>query len=69
MISAMNQPRPLLLENLARYKREADVARERYERQLAACIEAGRGTYEIAEAIGITPQAVSMRRRKMRGAC
>jgi hypothetical protein len=48
----MNQPLPLLLENLRRYRRESDLARERLRRQLEACIDAGYNSTKIAAQLG-----------------
>ena len=58
--------RPLLIDDLERYRREADEATERLRCQVKACMDAGHGTIEIARALGVTPQAVSMRRLKLK---
>lgn len=54
----MDQPFPILLENLGRYRREYERARARYRRQLEACIEANYDSPQIAEQLGCKPNNV-----------
>jgi hypothetical protein len=58
----MDTPLPVLLENLTRYRREADEAIGRLERQVEACIAAGYDSVRIAAALGCSPANVRSRK-------
>lgn len=65
MLMNMDAKPPLLLENLARRKREMDLARERFEAHLRLCLDV-HGTTEIARALGWGKPAISNRRRRLK---
>ena len=62
----MRSPPPESIMTLRRLRQIAEHARADYERQIDLCFEAGCRTFDIADAMGTSPQAVTMRRRKWR---
>lgn len=58
----MPRPDPILLENLSRFRQKADAARQLYDRQVEACIEAGYTSTQIAAAEGVKDASIRQRR-------